>query len=506
MPRHLHGAEHALGMRHQDREAAVGGREPGDALRRAVRIVRIALGRLARGCRRSAARPAAARRRAAPRRGTRRSPRRARSRPGCGCPPCRRRTATATRCTSSSTSRASNCSERLRTKCGQCAAPGMSSRRLLIIWQPLHTPSANVSPRAKNAANSSRARALNRIDFAQPSPAPSTSPYEKPPQATKPREVGERAPPGEDVAHVHVERVEAGAVERRRHLDLAVDALLAQDRDRRPRAGRDERRRDVVVGIERRAAARARDRRRRAAASYSWSAASGLSRSRCSACVVADHARCRSTRDSSSTRAPSLRDADALVRRRARRCACSARPAAPARIADGRRRRARAPGRRRPAPRRTARASGVAAPPASSMSRPQRAANAISASVANSAAVGDVVIREQPAVARAAPGSPRRTPRAAPGRRGRARRRRAGRRPARAPSRRAGRWPRRGRSSSSVVSPASRASSGVSARRTSAHRRERRDDQRHRRGDRLVAAVRRATSCASTSSPCRPGC
>ena len=28
----------------------------------------------------------------------------------------------------------------------------------------------------KNAANSSRARALNRIDLAQPSPAPSTSP------------------------------------------------------------------------------------------------------------------------------------------------------------------------------------------------------------------------------------------------------------------------------------------------------------------------------------------
>ncbi len=37
--------------------------------------------------------------------------------------------------------------------------------------------------------------------------------------------------PGDDVAHVHVDRLEAGAVERRGHLDLAVDTLLAQDRD-----------------------------------------------------------------------------------------------------------------------------------------------------------------------------------------------------------------------------------------------------------------------------------
>src|SRR2546421_1049784 len=86
-------------------------------------------------------------------------------------------------CTCNITSLASNCSERLRTKCGQHDAPGISSRRLLIIWQPLQTPSANESPRAKNAANSSRALALKRIDLAQPSPAPSTSPYENPPPA-----------------------------------------------------------------------------------------------------------------------------------------------------------------------------------------------------------------------------------------------------------------------------------------------------------------------------------
>ena len=85
--------------------------------------------------------------------------------------------------------RASNPSLRLRTKRGQAPAPGMISLSAAIIWQPLHTPSANVSRRSKNAANMSRARPLNRIDFAHPSPAPSTSPYEKPPHAARPRKL-----------------------------------------------------------------------------------------------------------------------------------------------------------------------------------------------------------------------------------------------------------------------------------------------------------------------------
>ena len=53
--------------------------------------------------------------------------------------------------------RASNCSERLRTKCGQFSVPGISSCRLLIIWQPLHTPRAKLSLRSKNARNRPRA-------------------------------------------------------------------------------------------------------------------------------------------------------------------------------------------------------------------------------------------------------------------------------------------------------------------------------------------------------------
>ena len=149
-----------------------------------------------------------------------------------------------------STSRASNCSERFFTKRGQSEAPGTRSESALIIWQPLHTPSAKLSGRAKKAANSSRARASNRIDRAQPSPPPSTSPYEKPPQATKPAKLRERDAARDQVAHVHVDRVEAGPVEGRRHLDVAVDALLAQHREPRPGAARDEAARHVLGRVE----------------------------------------------------------------------------------------------------------------------------------------------------------------------------------------------------------------------------------------------------------------
>jgi hypothetical protein len=65
-------------------------------------------------------------------------------------------------------------------------APGISGFSADIIWQPLQTPSEKLSGRAKNAANCSRSAGLNRIDLAQPSPAPSTSPYENPPHATTP--------------------------------------------------------------------------------------------------------------------------------------------------------------------------------------------------------------------------------------------------------------------------------------------------------------------------------
>src|ERR1700712_3872396 len=79
-------------------------------------------------------------------------------------------------CTSTDENRASNCSDLLRVNLGHASAPGIIDARLLIIWQPLQMPSANVSVRPKNAANMSARRGLKRIVFAQPSPAPSTSP------------------------------------------------------------------------------------------------------------------------------------------------------------------------------------------------------------------------------------------------------------------------------------------------------------------------------------------
>ncbi len=80
------------------------------------------------------------------------------------------------RATSTNATRASYCSEALRSKCGQFSAPGMIAFRFDIIWQPLQAPSAKESARWKKASNSARARGLKRIDLAQPSPAPSTSP------------------------------------------------------------------------------------------------------------------------------------------------------------------------------------------------------------------------------------------------------------------------------------------------------------------------------------------
>ena len=53
----------------------------------------------------------------------------------------------------------------------------------------------------------------------------------------------------EHVAHVHVDRLEAGAVEGRGHLVLPVDALLAQHRHARARAGGYERRLDAPARV-----------------------------------------------------------------------------------------------------------------------------------------------------------------------------------------------------------------------------------------------------------------
>ena len=56
--------------------------------------------------------------------------------------------------------------------------------------------------------------------------------------------------PGDDVAHVHVHRGEARAVERRGHFHLAVHTLLAQDCHLRARSALDERSSDVLGRVE----------------------------------------------------------------------------------------------------------------------------------------------------------------------------------------------------------------------------------------------------------------
>ena len=54
---------------------------------------------------------------------------------------------------------------------GHAAVPGISDFSAASIWQPLHTPSANASSRAKNSANSLRAALVDR-ESSSPSPRP----------------------------------------------------------------------------------------------------------------------------------------------------------------------------------------------------------------------------------------------------------------------------------------------------------------------------------------------
>lgn len=90
---------------------------------------------------------------------------------------------------------ASYCSDSLRSKLGHVSAPGMRSLSLERTWQPLQTPSVNVSGRLKNVANSSRVGGWNRMLLAQPWPAPRTSPKEKPPHNARPRKVASETRP-----------------------------------------------------------------------------------------------------------------------------------------------------------------------------------------------------------------------------------------------------------------------------------------------------------------------
>ena len=168
-----------------------------------------------------------------------------------------------------------------------------------------------------------------------------------------PLNVGQRAASRRDVAHVHVVRIEAGAVERGGHLDVPVHALLAQDRDHGPRTRGDEGRGDILRPDRTSGVARGPDRRHPAMRAYSSSAASGI--------VAQALHRVRRRRPRAmevdarlvEQRRPLTRDRDRVPRRRrADDGRGQSRPPAPRRRRL--RRAPRALARRRPTPRRTA--------------------------------------------------------------------------------------------------------------------------------------------------------
>ncbi len=122
----------------------------------------------------------------------------------------------------------------------------MSSASAASIWQPLQTPSVKRSVRREPGLEEA---AHARVEEDRLGPALARAQHVAVAESAAGDEsviaVESRAPVDE-VRHVHVDGRESGAVEGRRHLDLAVDALLAQDRDPRPPARRDVGRRDIL--------------------------------------------------------------------------------------------------------------------------------------------------------------------------------------------------------------------------------------------------------------------
>jgi hypothetical protein len=106
----------------------------------------------------------------------------------------------------------------------------------LIIWQPLQTPSAKVSLRLKKAANSSRQPSCIRMVLRPAEAGAEHVAVGEAAAGDQALEILEADAAGQNVAHMHVDRSEAGAVEGGGHFVMAVDALLAQDGDARPAA------------------------------------------------------------------------------------------------------------------------------------------------------------------------------------------------------------------------------------------------------------------------------
>ena len=121
-----------------------------------------------------------------------------------------------------------------------CAAPGTISLSAANIWQPLHTPSENVSVALEEALELiARARVIE--DGLGPAFARAEHvAVGETAAGHESAEIRERHAARQHVAHVHVVRLETGALQHRGHFHLAVDALLAQHGDPGPRDLRDE--------------------------------------------------------------------------------------------------------------------------------------------------------------------------------------------------------------------------------------------------------------------------
>ena len=138
--------------------------------------------------------------------------------------------------TSTRPKRPSNCSERLRTKRGQCVR---ARDQFLQCGQ--HLAAVADTERETVLAREVRAELVAQPPIEQDGLGPALPGTQHVPigEASAGDEapvLAERGAPADEVGHVHVVRLESRPVQHRGHLDLAVDALLAQHRDTRPGA------------------------------------------------------------------------------------------------------------------------------------------------------------------------------------------------------------------------------------------------------------------------------
>ena len=152
-------------------------------------------------------------------------------------------------CSSTSEKRPSNCSPRLRTKRGQASRAGND-----LLERGEHLAAVADAEREGVLPIEESLELLARAGVVEDGLGPALAGAEhvavgEPAAGHEAAEFIELHATRQHVAHVHVVRLEADALEHRGHLDLAVDALLAQHRHARPRRV-DERRGNVFVRIE----------------------------------------------------------------------------------------------------------------------------------------------------------------------------------------------------------------------------------------------------------------